>query len=1131
MPMHLGPVVSLLFVGIASLPASADPPDMLYPSGITGGVMTAVTRYARPMWVDDRGFVITGAEGASVPPECWRISGTSAEPGPYVVPASDPPVSGELWHLAVGAGEDPLVLRFRPDGNGETTLAVFQVTCDGEPTLLGEVAAGAAVFGVGAQSSAWPLHDGVVHLVTLAGELVRLDLRGAVPTWTELDRGGLAVGVLGLAPGGAVWMTVSETSPVGTDGTGFATIDDAGLLTVLRPEDPGLRGVTSIVAAAELGGVLIGTPSLRFGPHLTQKVVGIVPSDASMDWSTRLPPWPAAGDLAQDGFVPAADGSVWLRTASEQGYYDLRRLGLDAAIADFDRDGLSAALEATLGTSDLAYDSDGDGFNDGLEAGLLASDPAQSASHPAAPPVTGGMRFAPSTFINEAVKWQNPTGAPVTTSVCPAGLPMPGDPVGVCTHLPDLCPPGPDGEDLDCVAYGVTPVTYTRDGHYGFATAVGSSGSGVRGINRFDTTSGENRTFISPAAWAPFGSNGLNPALYALSSEALAMVSFQRVVRWVGSEPLIIIDMARTDCPIVRSAAELAACDSAGLVRPEGTIQPLGYAGDRFILRIGTGYFAVSDADVAQLADGYGLADGMEIEHLVTLPGGGVLALAEASVPGQLYAGTFALDALLRPLATTVPFVGREAFGPWAERGFLGRSWLEFKYVYASGPCESTPDAPDPECGTHPGGLIYEGRHVFSIEWVPVPDAIAPGEVLLASQRTYRRPPPNHGEGPTPLGVWQPDGSYEPSEGSKRWPLWRVTALGAVTPWLDIDTFKAATDDNGRASLASTPLGEVSALRVSPDGTRVCLVEGERVWELELIAGTLGAITLVEAGAGAVGCAYDADGRLARLAASPSAIRVGDVSLSVPGAPAEMVRAGAHWLVRDASGAAHCVDDAGATHALAVTMVGLAETGAIDAGVVFIDAAGDTWIGRAPCTSDTFPEEDVDQSHRPVRLWELLYTDFYLQDLTAPASKAALAMRPDGLVLVSGGELDIYPATLLFRLYPSFHPRAGVRLPELDRYRRESATSFLMSEQLVNVTAMATVPGGDPDADWGHIGPPEPPYVLPTPDEGDTEVEPDTPETASADPGGCSSSAVPPGSWWVLFGLLGLIALRRRRVS
>lgn len=359
---------------------------------------------------------------------------------------------------------------------------------------------------------------------------------------------------------------------------------------------------------------------------------------------------------------------------------------------------------------------------------------------------------------------------------------MAGAPEHLCSHGPDLCLVGAETGVLDCVERAVDVQAYTRDGRYGFASArqpFGSTQVGIVGINRFDTVTGETTTFVSPADMTPYLNRG-DLWFHAVSSDTLLWFDYDRVVRLHHDDSLIIVDARREGCPVVRDAAELARCGDPDLRHHSGFPVPLGFVGDRFVMAVGSRYYIVSDDDVLFLGDAAELADGMPITHVSTLPGGALLAQAWALGNGQSYGGSFLLDSSFRPLPGWQPDVGKDALGPWVGRGFLASGFLFFKYYSTAGSCLPKDD----DCGANGGGLIDEAYYLHSVQWVEVPDALQPGEVVAASRATYKRPPPNHGEGPTPLGVWLGDGTYGPSEGDTAWQLWRVTALGAVTPWI-----------------------------------------------------------------------------------------------------------------------------------------------------------------------------------------------------------------------------------------------------------------------------------------------------------------------------------------------------------
>ncbi len=1111
------PALALAFTCVSTLAHAQEIPGALTnPSGLTASAHGGVLLRALPMWREADGTLIALSEETTgvyenltllgsrqVAPQCWS---DASEPATNLRSLVTVPLPNEVdrWSLAASPTE-VIALRTTRNADGTRPLTLYRASCSGNSTELGRVVlprGDSADLGVGDQGYTWPVIDGVVYLVTSTRQLLRID--SATLTTSFVDLGGEQVHAVGLTPSGARWI-------VGGTATRRIWAFNGSTLTPAPTMADKPFGVTHVLPAPGLGGVFLGESGIAPNPTTNLALLAIEPEDEAFGWTGPIPPWPLLEGFDHDGFIGSADGTVWARhwhdfvgnTNQNGRRYSLRLVGIDPVNADFDADGLGRAREAELGTSDRLRDSDGDGFDDRYEA-QRGTGPNDAASHPPMTP-TEPVIVAQSVF----------PVYPVSDKPCRFAPPQTGEPADLCTAFPlhgssrDLTPDGRwlfAGGDL-----GVDGLPTTLDVH--------------------DTTDGSHTPFIDESLRVAAISDWPSGQNWAITRDAMGFVSNDRgAVLFTAGRALRFIDVTRHTCPIVRDEAELAACIPGEPRNEVHAVRAVGVVGDMLVVRYDDRYVGASAAGVFDLGDVTTTSDGLELTNIVMLPDGhGFMGQAQAYVGdanglrARFYAASFLYDAHLRRMGD-LPYVGSlDPLGAWDGIGYsFNPQSLFFKRIFIPAPCDTNPWAFDPQCGTVAGNPIVERLLPLSVDFRVTPEAIEPGEIIMASEHTYVRPPPNQGGVPLSVLARNEDGVYAAFEQDDAiWRLWRLTKSGSIVVWLSATMFADHADAAGREAIATTPLGAVKALRASPDGTRLCATESGRAWELTLVGGVLESVVLVSDDARA--CAYSDDGKLALLNAT--SISIDGASLPVSGDPIELVRTVGGWLVNDNESAA-CVLDDGTRVPLDMKLVGISEAALAGPGAVMtIDDKGMAWVGTDPCHGK-LREELLHDGY----LWSWLYSD--MLGLVMPKeTHDAFAQRPDGSFVVSGGTLEIFPAKLLWWLQPQYRPLSkAARVTALDPFRRDSANKTLMSQYLTEVSAMTVIPGGDPSGYWGHA--PVIPYTLPDDVDPDDPDEPDPVEPDGSDPkdsdDGCAGGGFDLGLAFMGFGIRCFVARRRK---
>jgi hypothetical protein len=613
------------------------------------------------------------------------------------------------------------------------------------------------------------------------------------------------------------------------------------------------------------------------------------------------------------------------------------------------------------------------------------------------------------------------------------------------------------------------------------------------------------------------------------------------LVRVGGGEAFRVVDSGRRTCPILPNAA--ADCDA-----PEHASAPvlsqlrLGYAPELKGVLIsvdttqGRTLYVVTDDDVVRLADITAAFGGLPPKSIQSLsPAGstGYLVHAEVLRNRALLYGTFELDPDFAQRAQPLRFFDASgSTGAFFRTGYLDR--LHASYLTEGGAFGNgcTAGADIFTCSDSPPTTPHYVPYQFEVEWEPVRPELQRGEVLSFGQARIRH------KGATPqailnpvTGVFDDSGEYS----VPGWILWRTTPKGGTVEWLLRHEFEALLSAEDRAVLAGTPLGSIRSMNASPDARKVCLAEpaAGRTWEVLLDAnGKLEGARLGSATAG-VGCAYDEASELVTLSKSPTEVRRGGTVLgAVPSmaVPIGLYRAGGSWMVQGYLEPLHCVADSGAVSSSGVVVTAMS---VIAGGVAYIQGDGhaftatadDLCQGRGP--SERLSREDVN-------LWSTAYNRFTFRKVNAV--QGSMVMRPDGLMFVSGFDLDVArlgrnPSVVpqvTFNVWPRFSPVGGKRFPAHDGFRIEKDLADVSSISAVALQAMTILPGASPARDWGYVqrlGTP-----LRAPDGGTGPGVPDAgvpePEPVPKDGGicGCSSagSAVP------LLALV-LLALAQRR--
>lgn len=250
------------------------------------------------------------------------------------------------------------------------------------------------------------------------------------------------------------------------------------------------------------------------------------------------------------------------------------------------------------------------------------------------------------------------------------------------------------------------------------------------------------------------------------------------------------------------------------------------------------------------------------------------------------------------------------------------------------------------------------------------------------------------------------------------------------------------------------------------------------------------------------------------------------------------MRVGERWLIcgngATISGTttappAYCLADDGTRTVSEFAMVALTE---VPNGAMFVDTQGGAYVGRDPCQ----PATSAALERMGLNLWLEFYQGDREQSFSPRAelqvADAAIAMRPDRIVAMGVSALDVFGQRMLFQLHPTLQPLDPTqRMAENDAHRRATMRSGLLATWAVNVTAMATLPGLDPAADWAKFAP-EPPFVWGQTGPNNEPTPADTPgPKAAADGGGCSAGpARAAAADWLLASLFAaaVLVLRRR---
>lgn len=1079
---------------------------------------------ASPLWQDQSGRLIT-RDFSTQALKCYQ-----PVDGGFQFLQDLTTVNGSRGTLLVGPGKDVFPLLFVTNGS---VFSVIYVTCGG-PFQGDSVYTFDAGMAPAVNPPTWPeAADGGHYYVSNSGlslfaetpaPSVRLlhshqELTAAMGV-TAADGGvspeRVSALAMGTAPDGTLYFAVSARLPRTGQFDVFQTdllerTPQGELRRRFSQQEP-ITKVPSIAYSAAFDAVLVDGFSKALTPEAVYPLLAVFPTGGTPGplFPQGMPPWPVPPKIpfpnrAYGGFsggsaneIHANAGDVWYR------------LTPDPLRADYDRDGLRAVEEAQLGTSDFLADFDGDGRSDFAEVVRWHTDPRDAGSRPEMVPPPP-LVFAPNHFTRML---------PLFPPACRADNSFSFAPV-MCSHEPCL----PNQLTADCF----NPDLSLLGNIPGGAGFIAPEDGGRTEYVMHATQGVDDRWTIThiPTGAQTVHEYGFSPgstdAIPLSATKVLVRAldsSWNQLVRVGAGEAFAVIDTTRKPCPILpNAAADCAAPEHAS--PPVLRFLRLGYSPELKGVLVsvdttqGRTLYAVTDDDMVRLADITDAFGGLPPNNILPLSAAGFtgyLVSAQVFRGGtSLVSGTYELDPAFDERTPPRRFMdsGGTA-GAFFRTGYQDR--LHTTYLAeasASGPMRYV-------------------RYQFEVEWEPVRPELQRGEVLAFGQ--FRDRP----RGSVTQIIFNPvTGVFEDSVtyGTPEWILWRTTPQGGTVEWLLRQEFEALLSAEDREVLARTPLGPIRSMNASPDARKVCLAEpaAGRTWEVLLDAnGKLEGARLGSATAG-VGCAYDEASELVTLSKSPTEVRRGGTVLgTVPAmvAPIGLYRAGGSWMVQGYLEPLHCLADSGAVSSSGVVVTALS---VISGGVAYIQGDGSAYTSTADDLCQRLgPSERLSGGN----LWRTVYSRFTTRGVNAV--QASMVMRPDGLMFVSGFDLDVgglgrspqVVPHLTFNVWPQFRPVERKSFPEHNGFRIEQELADVSSISATGLQAMTILPGASPTRDWGYVkrlGTP-----LDTSSGGEDAGVPDDgmpkPEPEDPPPCGCGSA----GSGVPLLALA-LLALARRR--
>lgn len=1042
----------------------------------------------KAVWVDEPRLIGLPVNLSGQPLDtarCYTLDGgfvqSSTELAPYQSNVQAPPSFG------VRPGSSEVIIIASPTQNQS---ALIRASCSGAAANLGlyTFPAGLSPFvaplTLPMDSSGavyYPSANGIAKLALAGTPIASLvvptaELRATVEPPAGAGMGAFRIEGFIVTPDDRLVLVAKLNDP-GNAGSWYWVIERSavGAFTVIWKRHGNLASSITSAWDATTPAALVSGLEARQG-IVRYDVLGVVSPATRPIVDATFPAWPAfTGNL-----LGSFGGRAHLYAADV-----IRRLRFDPALADFDRDGLRAQEETALGTSDVLADSDGDGVPDLAEVRRFLTSPIDAGSVP-----------------DVSVDAESVLGASLLTS---EGLAL-GDPgcrgsFGL-SWARLVCEFGCGGNS--CVDPSLKKVTYPA-GARRFPEPVPDGGvpSIVYTQNGNAWATRNTVTNFSLPFTTPFTGPDIRGAVPLNANTALffehSSNGFERMWRVgaSGGTAFAVIDRRRVTCPIMGNAAALAACAAPINFLAEVTdAEPVGFDPQtkRVLVRVGTNQgrslYGVGANEIEFVADLTAVLGGLEVENIVSL--------GEAGLGGYLTQETIStlvsnhrFNRAFGVVASTQPVTGGRGLGPLFRLGHA--DVIITAYLTEPGPvsggcmsgggvfvCDSAP----------PAAPKYITR-AFSAEWIPVLPSLEKGELLFWSARRFQG-------GATGPGLLNPrTGQFEGSMEYTRpgWLLWRVSPAGAVVEWLTRPEFEAMLSVADKAELALTPLGAIGAMSASADALKVCLAEpaAGRVWELLLdpVSRRLSGTRLASKRGGA-GCAYDEAGGLAVLKSGPTALVLAGgavVAVADVAVPNGLLRVNGRWIVQAYQGGARCLDDLGAVTNPKIAAVAMSSA---PGGLAYVDEGGNAFAttterfcgGQAPLDRLVKP---------PFTLWSKLYLTFTFR--TVNATRAVLAVRPDGVVFAGASEVQVAGlgaevqtvTNALFYLFPHYGSVNGVdRLTANDAVRLVDDVAAIGSVNAGHLEAMTILPGAIAGREWGYVRRPGTPtrFVPQTADAG-----------------------------------------------